>query len=153
MKQIILLLLCLMLLTACAPAETEAPSETQPAPLITITIYSGNDNADGFVTSQIQVEEISANTLVERLIQAGILTEDIEILAFEAKGAQLNLDFSSGFRDLICSQGTAGEYILMGSVVNTFLDAYAAETVSITVDNQILESGHVIYDFPMARFE
>jgi hypothetical protein len=43
--------------------------------------------------------------------------------------------------------------MVLGSLVNTYLSAYQAETVLITVEGQILESGHVIYDFPMGYFE
>ena len=41
--------------------------------------------------------------------------------------------------------------MVVGSVVNTFLDAFQAESVYFTVDGQILESGHVIYDFAILR--
>ena len=44
--------------------------------------------------------------------------------------------------------GTAGESATIKAVVNTFLDAYGAQEAYITVDGEILESGHVIYDFP-----
>ena len=46
-------------------------------------------------------------------------------------------------------------YVIVGGlpdVVNTFLDAFQAESVYFTVDGQILESGHVIYDFAMPFF-
>ena len=148
MKQLILILLCAVLLVGCGHASVE----TQPGQ-ISATIYSGNDNADGFVTTQVQLEKLNPITLVDQLIQIGVLTEDVEILALSQRGGQLFLDFSPSFATLICSQGTAGEYIIMGSVVNTFLDAYGTETVSITVNGLVLESGHVIYDFPMERFE
>lgn len=148
MKRMMLILLCAVLLVSCG----HKPVETQPE-RISATIYSGNKNADGFVTTQVQLEKLNPITLTDQLIQIGVLTEDVEILALSQRGGQLFLDFSSSFATLICSQGTAGEYIIMGSVVNTFLDAYGTETVTITVNGQVLESGHVIYDFPMARFE
>jgi len=65
----------------------------------------------------------------------------------------LNIDFNRSFADLICSMGTAGELMITGSVVNTFLSAFQAESVYFTVDGEILESGHVIYDFPLTFVE
>ena len=69
------------------------------------------------------------------------------------EGSQLFLDFNAAFSDQLVTYGTAGELMMIGSVVNTFLSAYGADTVMITVDGQIMESGHVIYDFPLAYHE
>lgn len=59
------------------------------------------------------------------------------------------LQAAIAFQNQRKSYGTSGENMLLGCVVNTFLDAYKAETVFITVDGGILESGHAIYDFPL----
>ena len=47
------------------------------------------------------------------------------------------------------TMGTSGELMVTGTVVNTLIDAFDVEYVSFTVDGEIFESGHVIYDFPM----
>ena len=63
------------------------------------------------------------------------------------------MNFSASFRDLINTMGTRGEYIIIGSVVNTFLTAYPeCETVFLKADGNILESGHNVYDFELAFF-
>ena len=49
--------------------------------------------------------------------------------------------------------GTAGEYLLLGSVVNTFLDNLDGESILITVDGETLESGHEIYDRELTFYE
>ena len=52
------------------------------------------------------------------------------------------------------TMGTAGERMMVGSVVNTFLTAFdKVDKVSILVSGQIFESGHVVYDEPMEFFE
>ena len=176
MKKLIALLLCGLLLCGCAPFTpvtespteppteivteepteniTEAPTEepTEP-PLVSVTIYHGNENADGFVTTEFEVEEITAEVLVEKLMEVGVLSETVILNAMEDEEGHLNLDFNSAFADQINTMGTSGERILMGSVVNTFLTAFDAGTVSVRVDGQILESGHVIYDEPMGFLE
>ena len=40
--------------------------------------------------------------------------------------------------------------MLVGSVVNSFLSAYGAETVTLTCDGAVLETGHTIYDEPLS---
>lgn len=171
MKNLILLLMCCLLLTACAaptspttpptqaPTEaptappTEAPTEavTEP-PVLTFTVYSANDNADGFVETMAETTEITETIVMEKLIEAGVLSADTVLNSFEAADGTLYLDFGSTFADQLMSMGTAGERMLMGGVVNTFLSAFGGDNVMITVDGEILESGHVVYDFPLEFF-
>ena len=44
---------------------------------------------------------------------------------------------------------------MIGCLVNTFLENYkdTIETVFITVNGDMIESGHVIYDFALSRYE
>ena len=173
MKKLIPLLLCCLLLAGCinpnVPLET-TPTESEPLgvteiatdpatdpetePPVTVTIYYGNDNADGFETAEVQVEEIDMNVLVEQLIAHGVLPENVHIGSMQFEGTCLNLNFSASFGDYVCTMGTAGEYIVMGSVVNTFLTAWPeAETVFITANSETIETGHNIYDFEMEFFD
>ena len=97
----------------------------------------------------------NSHTLLEQLAYAGVLNDKVALLSEEYKGTCLHLDFNDEFRDLICSTGSSGEYIIMGSLVNTFLVNYSdvAESIFITVNGEILESGHVIYDFELSKYE
>ena len=181
MKKVIALLLCCLLLTGCvnpnipvetppatdptteavtdpvteAPTEevTEAPTEevTEPTP-VNVTIYYGNENADGLEAVEVQVEEIEMNILAAQLIEYGVLTDDVVIRSLTVDGTTLYMDFNSAFGTQVCSMGTAGEYIIIGSVVNTFLDAFNCESAYFTVEGEILESGHNVYDFELTRF-
>ena len=87
--------------------------------------------------------------MIEQLVAAGVLKDGIAVNSLRKDGTQLVIDFNQAFADLVCSMGTSGEYIIVGSTVNTFLSAYEAKSVFFTVNGEILESGHVIYDFPM----
>ena len=174
MKRMIALLLCCLLLTACslnatggttgteaditapdateAPTEalteapTEAPTEAQPQSL---TLYYGDDNAEFILSKEVQVAEITADTIIEQLISAGVLREGVAVNSMFQNGSSLFVDFNQEFANLVCSMGTAGEYIIIGSTVNTFLGAFQATSVTFTVNGQVLESGHAIYDFPL----
>ena len=53
------------------------------------------------------------------------------------------------YASYIQSLGTSGEYIAVGCLVNTYLTAFGADTVSITVNGAPLESGHNVYDMPL----
>lgn len=159
MKKLIPLLLCCILLAGCinpnVPLETEPQGVTEiaTAPSVTVTIYYGNANADGFETAEVEVEDLTMNVLVDQLIAHGVLPEDVHIGSMQIDGTCLHLNFSASFADYANTMGTSGEMILFGSVVNTFLTAWPeAETVYITAGGEIIETGHNVYDFEMEFF-
>ena len=169
MKKLIALLLCGLLLCGCTPEAqptepvtdpTEEPSvqmatipETVPE-VLTITIYHGNANADGFETTEFEVEKMNTDVLMEKLIEVGALNEDVVLASMQFKDGGLVLNFNDAFLAQLNTMGTSGERMMVGSVVNTFLTAFnKVDKVSILVGGQIVESGHVIYDEPMGFFE
>ena len=173
MKKFIALLLCCLMLTGCTgkPEETSKPTqppiipettlateflttpatvETEPMEIIQMTVYYPDENAISFLTTLVEGEQL---TFLEAMIQVGVLNEEIQINSITREANHLIIDFNHAFRDLVCTMGTSGERMIVGSVVNTLIANYEVETVSITVDGEIWESGHVIYDFPMSFFE
>lgn len=183
MKKIMMLLLCCLLLTACskkqpaptgastmppvtdaptgmpteaptaAPTQASSEASTETSAAVKFTIYTPNENADGFYDTVIVIDELTAQNVVDALIKEKVLNEGIAVNSERLEGSQLILDFNGAFRDQLVTYGTTGETMMIGSVVSTFLSAYGAESVTITVDGAILESGHVIYDFPIEFME
>lgn len=180
MKRIFTVLLCCLLLAGCtltepvptiAPSAPPRPTEAPTAPpadtaatdapteeaideqLQSFTLYYGDDNAEFFLSEEIQVPEINADVVIEHLIAAGVLKEGTVVNSLTMNGTELVVDFNRTFADLVCSMGTSGERIIVGSTVNTFLSAFHAESFSFTVEGEVLESGHVIYDFPLEYME
>ena len=125
-----------------------AGNEAEPA----YTVYLPNANADGFETETITAEEISAQTVLTELKNRNVLPDTISINSFHIDNGLITIDFNQAFANVVCSMGTSGELMIVGSVVNTFLDAFQADSVYFTVDGQVLESGHTIYDFAMTFF-
>lgn len=175
MKKIIALLLSCLLLTACSskPAETTLPSKTAaPSEIVTenqdamtegvgyilnvhapASYYFEEADPSTFATVPITIDELDANLILDMLKEYSALNDDIQLNRLEIEGSQLNLDFNQAFLDQLLTYGTTGEKTFIGSVVNTFLSVYKADTVYITVNGEIMESGHVVYDFPMEFFE
>ena len=141
--------------TTAATAENEitnspATEETGSAEIITLTLYVPNKNADGFNVTTLEGENL---TFLDAMTETDVLSSDIEINSISREENHLNIDFNQAFRDLVCTMGTSGERMIVGSVVNTLIANYDVETVSITIEGEVWESGHVIYDFPMGFFE
>lgn len=151
------ILICCLLLTGCtgttvSPASASSVATTQPLEIL--TVYIPNNNADAFIKTEVEVPEITKEVVVAQLINAGVLSDGtmVAALEFDAGAKLLKADFNEPFRRLLQTMGTAGEYMIMGSVVNTFLSAFDADFISITVDGDILETGHSVYDQPLSLY-
>ena len=101
----------------------------------------------------MQVEQINETVIVEQLIAKDILPQDAAVNSLTQNEKQLAIDFNTAFQTRLFSLGTAGESLLIQSVVNTFLEAYGAESVVLTINGAALESGHAVYDFPLTFTE
>lgn len=164
MKKILCMLSVCLLLAGCAASAPNTETTTEPIPetqstesettatksTVKFLLYTPNDNLDGFVTTEIEQDELD---IIGALAEANVLNEKIVENSMIQDGMVLKLDLNSAFADLIYTQGTTGELMIMGSLVNTYLSAYGAESLILTVDGEILESGHVIYDFPLKYYQ
>lgn len=172
MKRILIFILCCTLLAGCRsstpeecrlPADPSDTSELQQtttetyaesiAATVPLTLYLPNENVDGFITLEVAVEDMQPQCIVDALIREGVLNPNIAVNDFRLEDGTVYLDFNSAFLEQLMTYGTTGELMMVGSVVNTFLTAYGAEAVFLTADGQIMESGHVIYDFPLEFYE
>lgn len=123
----------------------------------TVTVFAPNENADGFVTVNLEASAVTEGWVVEQLIANGTLPADVQALSCkktEVDGVtSLDLDMNQAFQKFLQSMGTTGEYVVMGSVTNTFLSAYDCEQIKITAEGQMLATGHAEYPGYMTKFE
>lgn len=150
MKQLPICLLCILLLTGCAGQTSTPETISQEVRAASFQLYCGDETGEGFLSRTVRLNEISAASVLASLVAQGVLPEDIVLISLSMEDTVLMLDFNQAFQDLLCSQGTTGERMLLGSVVNTFLSAYQTESVLITVNGAALESGHMVYDMPIS---
>lgn len=124
---------------------------------VEINAYVSNDDATAFVAESVKIDELIPENIVNALVQKSVLSSDVRVLKCEEQTVDgvksLDVDFNEAFGAYVCSMGTTGEYYTIGSVVNTFLDAYGCEKVKITVEGNTLETGHAEYPGYMNRFE
>ena len=124
---------------------------------IGIKVYVCNDDATAFVSESVKIDELTPENIVNALIEKSVLSSDVQLLKCDKQTVDgvesLEIDFNEAFGAYVCSMGTTGEYYTIGSIVNTFLDAYDCEKVKITVEGNTLETGHAEYPGYMNRFE
>lgn len=124
---------------------------------VEIKVYVCNDDATAFVAESVKIDELTPENIVKVLIEKSVLSSDVQALKCDKQTVDgvesLEIDFNEAFGAYVCSMGTTGEYYTIGSVVNTFLDAYGCKKIKITVEGNTLESGHAEYPGYMNRFE
>ena len=172
MKLIMLFIAALLALTLCACGKTEtvvipiekpvtetaAPVAETPdispvdadadIPEYIVNIYYGDENAEKLLHEAVIINELSPKALLGKLLEKGVFSEEITAGEFTVDNYNvIHLDLDESFKRQMNSMGTSGEYIMLSSLANTFLDAFDADGLSLTVNGEILETGHTIYDF------
>lgn len=169
MKKTICILIACLLLTGCTfnhaptnlsttgtppPSSTEStPEYTLPFGAVTFFIYVPNDDFDGFVANEMTIPDSDPNVILQLLLDFGTFYYKVEANSAEIIGSCLYLDLSESFYSQLTTMGSSGERMLIGSVVNTFISAYGVDTVMLTVNRQIIDSGHASLDSPFGFFE
>lgn len=138
-------------------AQSDTEGQAGESNAVSFSLYSSNDDATGLVQETVEVAALTPENVLAVLIERRGLQGDIRILGFEQaedNGTRvLNIDFSQEFGTYVGSMGTAGEWTIMGSVCNTFLNAYGCEKVKITVEGGVLTTGHKEYKGYNGYFE
>ena len=138
-------------------AQSDTEGQAGESNAVSFSLYSSNDDATGLVQETVEVAALTPENVLAVFIERGGLQGDIRILGFEQaedNGTRvLNIDFSQEFGTYVGSMGTAGEWTIMGSVCNTFLNAYGCEKVKITVEGGVLTTGHKEYKGYNGYFE
>ena len=102
------------------------------------------------------IEAITPEAVLSQLAAAGVLPSDTTVLSFTKKekdGEQvIDLDLSEKFGTYIKEMGSSAEYLAIGSICNTYLDVYHCAKIHITVNGEMLATGHAEYPGYMTRF-
>ena len=115
-----------------------------------VEIYFGNENGDTILSEVVEMESVTANKVMEELVRKEVVTKEAKVLGVVKQTkdgkTRLKLNMSKEFGELVSNMGSSGEYIIVGSVVNTFLGLYDAEDVLILIEGEIFETGHQLYN-------
>ena len=130
--------------------ETEEPggsSELPPGQEASVTgevtLYLPNETADGFLTSSMILED-TPEAILAQLAAEQAIPEGVTVLRFEKE--QGLLDLSGEYAEGLQSAGTAGEQLMIGCVVNTFLEHYGMDSLFLYSDGKVIETGHNTYE-------
>lgn len=120
-----------------------------------LVIYYSNSKADGLESETVLVEDVTANVIIGYLAGHNIVSIDTNVNDFrvEAENSLIYLDLSKAFGEYLKTMGSSGEAVIMAALTDTFLQAYEAEALQITVEGKTIETGHAVYDEPLTFAE
>ena len=140
--------------TSAEPESAPEVSEEPSAPALSVTLYKGDDNAEFVIPVECEIAEQSPQAIADKLVELGVFSAPVTANSFTVDNSNvIHLDMGQDFAAQIFSSGTAGEPIMVGSLVNSFISVFEADAVLITVEGSTFESGHAIYDYALSFFE
>ena len=150
MKKLPFILLLVLCLCLCACTNEKAvPADTAAE----ITVYYSDENCENLLSESVSIPELSPENIMAALLEKGAISQSVSVNSFLMdKTGVIRLDLGKEFGGMISAMGTSGEYMMMGALVNTFLEAYSASGLMLQVDGKTLETGHSIYDFTLEFF-
>ncbi len=120
-------------------------------------IYVSNSDASGLVRKRVDLEGVTEQSLVDCLIEEGILDEETVVNSFEIEGGEkvgpgMDVDAAEsgeriGTLDLskVPESGTAGETVMLNAIANTFIENYELDKLKLLVNGENYESGHIVH--------
>lgn len=159
-------------LAACTPTTQKQSTaetmnmegvETQPAggawdkvpdptaeSVAVISVYSEKEGVAGLEVSMSEVKELSAQALVDKLIEEGVLEQGTQVLSFETEGGEAAEKTGPGVETTASSE--AGEKtgildlsqlpegdkseLLIGALGNTFIENFELEKLELSVNGE-----------------
>lgn len=111
-----------------------------------IQLYYADAQCDFLQTRTVELNELTPETLLQVFQANGMLDKTIKVQNWLAEDRNdpyrdtvLTLDLSKEFQDQL-SANAITEHTLLACVVNTYLDAYHATEITLTVDGQPLKA-------------
>lgn len=116
---------------------------------IPIRIYHSDDSGENLCVSMARTEEITPEILLLNLSFYHMVPDTMEAESFgqerQEEGLMLTLDLPEEFERYLSELDASEEALALGSVVNTFLDAYEGKAIVITVEGETLNTGRSAY--------
>ena len=122
-----------------------------------VEIFYGNEDGDRILSEVIEMESVTAAKVMQQLVKKEVVSAEAKVLGITKQTQdgkiRLKLNMSKEFGEFVSTMGSSGEYIIVGSLVNTFLRVYDADDVLILIEGETFETGHQTYENYLQYFQ
>lgn len=128
--------------------ELEAESVTGTGEPEMVTIYYGSSVGKELSTEEVEVPRKTPDAIIGELRKKNIVSVDTKVNDFTVSEdrEKLTLDLSAGFRDYLKTMEEGSEAVIMAALTNSFLAAYDAQEMVVTINGQRLETKNRVYE-------
>ena len=116
--------------TSTGGASDKVP-DPNVEPMEIISIYSQNEDASGLNQAMDAVDKLTAEALVDKLVEYGVLEEGTKVLNYESKDGTGTLDLSKA-----PVKGSTGDLIMLTAVGNTFIENFELDKLKVLVNGK-----------------
>ena len=111
-------------------------------------IYFADPGSGEIISKEVDVEKVTPELIWENLQNEGVISNECALNQYTLYEEEklIDIDVNGTFGNYIRSMGTAGENIVLTSITWSYLENFGYEGIKITVDGQVLETGHAILD-------
>ncbi len=117
---------------------------------IRLHLYGGDEDAKNIVRQTVYVDKVTEQRIVAELVKLLNMDDGIAVksLTFGTYGGDkiAILDMNQAFADYLERLSASGEYIVVGSLVNTFLECYQCDLMLLTAEGKVLRTGRGSYE-------
>ena len=140
LKRLICLLACLIMFGANASAEPTMP----------VRLYLPDFGNNLIASRDAEILE-TPQGIVGALVKSGALPAGVRVLSFDEDAGRL--DLSREFIKALEKVGVRKEPLIMGALVNNFLDLYTLPALTVTCEGKMIKTALTRYDQPLTRYE
>lgn len=132
--------------TASEAAEKTTEQQEGEKSFTAGCVYAPDEYGEKLEKQRVKMQDRSERTVLAALKDAEVLNRDIEILSYKKKNQTITIDFNEAFGLYFRTMGTTEESLKMEAVAKTFCENLGASKFAFTVEGEILETGHQVYD-------
>lgn len=107
-------------------------------PMEIVSIYSIDENSAGLTQAMDAVDDMTAQAVVDKMIEYGVLEDGTKVLKFDTEDAKATLDL-----DKVPVMEGQAEKLMLTSIGNTFTENFGLEEVKLLVNGKNYSGGSV----------
>ena len=131
--------------------ENIATEEKLAESNVEITVYYVQGDFDNFKTDKVSIDTLTPENVIAELAKKNILPVDTKVNSFESVVSDMGtntllLDISNSYETYISTMSIEAELAIINSLANTFIRAYGADELRLTVGGGSVKSVNLDYD-------
>ena len=118
--------------------------------LYSFDVYVPNEDKSEVELVRSEARSLDEALVLQRLVEQRVLPETVVINSFQEGMYDLTLDLNGEFQTYLDGMQDWEADMYVTCVANSYLSAYGADVITITVDGGTLEAGGHVYSEPLA---